>query len=178
MSAVVKAHPDKFFIGIDANAKPLEKLSTRITRKPAKGGLPNAMFVKAAVEDLPIEFDGIASEIYINFPWGSLLRAVATGGAIILDSLRRISTPEGRLTITIGIDPTRDRGELGRLGIPELNKAYIENDLNKAFAEASFLMTEHLDLEPAEWSRLDTSWARKLGGNENRQVFRLSFVRK
>ena len=66
---------------MDANAKPLEKPSMKATRKPAKGGLANAMFVQAAVEDLPVEFDGVADEIHIHFPWGSLLRAVATGDA-------------------------------------------------------------------------------------------------
>lgn len=67
--AAAKANPNRFYIGIDANAKPLEKRSIKITRKRAKGGMPNAMFVQAAVEDLPEELDGIASEIYVNFPW-------------------------------------------------------------------------------------------------------------
>ena len=68
MSALAKARPDKFIIGIDANAKLLEKLSMKITRKPAKRGLPNAIFVQAAAEDLPEEFEGVASEIFLNFP--------------------------------------------------------------------------------------------------------------
>ena len=111
-------NPAIFYIGIDANAKPLEKLSTKATRKPAKGGLPNAIFVQAAVEDLPQEFTGIASEIYVNFPWGSLLRAVAAGDQNVLESFRRVLRPDGSLTGTIGVDPTRDRTELERLNRP------------------------------------------------------------
>ncbi len=105
VSAAARANPNKFYIGIDANVKPLEKPSMKATRKPSKGGLPNALFVQAAIEDLPDELDGIADEIHIHFPWGSLLKAVATGDEAVLASLRRISAPECMLEIVIGIDP-------------------------------------------------------------------------
>ena len=68
VSAMAKRAPNKFFIGIDANVKPLEKPSMKATRKPNKGGLPNVMFVQAAVEALPEEFTGVADEIHIHFP--------------------------------------------------------------------------------------------------------------
>ncbi len=170
VSSSAKAHPDKFFIGIDANTKPLEKLSTKITRKPAKGGLPNAMFVQAAVEDLPAEFDGIASEIYINFPWGSLLRAVATGEASVLYSLRRILIPEGRFTIAIGIDPIRDRSELDRLDVPEFSEDHLEK-LIRLYEFAGLGGVEYCELDTAGWAGLETSWARKLSRNDSRRVF-------
>jgi tRNA G46 methylase TrmB len=34
-------NPRKFYLGIDANPQPLEKISEKIHRKPAKGGLQN-----------------------------------------------------------------------------------------------------------------------------------------
>jgi ubiquinone/menaquinone biosynthesis C-methylase UbiE len=150
VSSSAKADPEKFYIGIDANAKPLEKLSMKATRKPAKGGLRNAMFVQAAAEDLPEELNGVASEIFVNFPWGSLLRAVAIGDPDVLGSLRSILHPGGSLTITIGIDPIRESG--------------LE-------------MREAREISMPEWSHIETSWARKLGGNDGRKVFRLRFVR-
>lgn len=171
------ANPSKFYVGLDANAKPLEKPSTKITRKPAKGGLANAMFVQAAVEDLPDEFDGIASEIYINFPWGSLLRAVAVGDEAILESLRRISASRGRLQITVGVDPERDRAEFQRLCMPRFDEQYVRNTLLPRYASAGFICEDLRKLHSGEWSKLETSWARKLGGNETRQVLRLRFVR-
>ena len=85
-----RSNPRKFFIGIDANSRQLEKISEKIYRKPAKGGLPNVVFVQSAAEDLPSELKGIASEVYVNFPWGSLLRAVAGGNRTALINLRRI----------------------------------------------------------------------------------------
>ena len=177
VSSVAKANPEKFYIGIDANAKPLEKPSMKATRRPAKGGLPNAMFVQAAAEDLPEEFAGIASEIHVNFPWGSLLRAVATGDPAILDSLGRILIPNGSLTITIGIDPSRDRTELDRLDIPEISLNYLESALSGHYLHTRFRVIVIGELTSDEWEKIDTSWARKLGGNRERRVFRMRFAK-
>ena len=38
VSAAAKENPNKFYIGIDVNVSPLEKISEKIHRKPAKGG--------------------------------------------------------------------------------------------------------------------------------------------
>ena len=175
VSASARANPDKFYIGVDANAKPLEKPSMKATRKPAKGGLPNAMFVQAAIEDLPEELSGTADEIHIHFPWGSLLKAVATGDPKILQSLHRISAPGALLEIVIGIDPVRDKAELERLDVPELTPIILHSYLVPKYISAGFTLIDHGHLEPAQWSRLETSWARKLQGNSDRVVVFLTF---
>jgi 16S rRNA (adenine(1408)-N(1))-methyltransferase len=107
-----RRNPRKLYIGVDANPRPLEKISEKIHRKPAKGGAPNALFVQAAVEDLPPELDGVADEVHVHFPWGSLLRAMATGDPAVLRNLRRICSPGALLEVVIGVDPERDRGEV------------------------------------------------------------------
>jgi 16S rRNA (adenine(1408)-N(1))-methyltransferase len=175
VSAAATACPAKFYIGVDANVKPLEKPSMKATRKPAKGGLPNAMFVQAAVEDLPPEFDGVADEIHIHFPWGSLLKAVATGDADILASLRRIAADGCQLEIVIGIDPERDRVELERLGVPELTPIILHSFLIPRYIAAGFEYVEARTLTHAEWSKLETSWARKLLRSSDRRVTFLRF---
>jgi 16S rRNA (adenine(1408)-N(1))-methyltransferase len=175
VSAMAKENPNKFYIGVDANTKPLEKPSMRATRKPKKGGLPNAMFVQAAVEDLPEEFDGTADEIHIHFPWGSLLRAVTTGDEDVLRALRRIGSPGCLLEIVIGIDPVRDKTEIERLDIPDLTPVFLHSYLIPKYKAAGFELLDHNKLGAAEWSRLETSWARKLQGNEDRKVVYLIF---
>jgi 16S rRNA (adenine(1408)-N(1))-methyltransferase len=175
VSAAARSNPNTFNIGVDANAKPLEKLSIKATRKPAKGGLPNAMFVQAAIEDLPAEFNGTADEIHIHFPWGSLLKAVTTGDAEILKSLRRISAPECLLEVVIGIDPERDKTEIERLDIPELTPIFLHSFLFPKYRSAGFRMLDHRNLKLHEWSKLDTSWARKLSPNVDRHVAHLLF---
>jgi 16S rRNA (adenine(1408)-N(1))-methyltransferase len=175
VSAAARANPNKFFIGVDANAKPLEKLSTKVTRKPSKGGLPNVMFVQAAVEDLPTELDKTADEIHIHFPWGSLLSAVATADEKVIGALRRVAAPGCLLEIVIGIDPERDKVEIERLDIPDLTPIFLHSYLFPKYLSAGFTLLEHGKLGPAEWSRLETSWARKLQGNSHRKVTYLVF---
>jgi 16S rRNA (adenine(1408)-N(1))-methyltransferase len=170
VSAAARANPNKFYIGIDANAKPLEKISMRATRKVKKGGLPNAMFVQAAVEDLPAEFDATADEIHIHFPWGSLLRAVATGDEHILHSLRRIAAPGCLLEIVIGIDPVRDRSELERLGVPVLSPVILHSFLVPKYLSAGFELIDSGILAYRHWANMETSWARKLKLGEGRTV--------
>jgi 16S rRNA (adenine(1408)-N(1))-methyltransferase len=175
VSAAARANPNKFFIGIDANSKPLEKLSTKVTRKISKGGLPNVMFVQAAVEDLPSELDGSADEIHIHFPWGSLLKAVATADQNVIAALGRVAAPGCLMEIVIGIDPERDKTEVERLDIPELTPVFLHSYLFPKFAAGGFKLVDHGKLKPAEWARLDTSWARKLQGNSDRRVTYLVF---
>lgn len=175
VSAAARANPNKFYIGIDANAKPLEKISMKATRKPAKGGLPNAMFVQAAVEDLPDELNGVADEIHIHFPWGSLLRAVTTGDEDILNALRRIAAPGCLLEIVIGIDPVRDRTEIERLGIPELTPIIIHSFLVPKYIAAGFELEDHGFLDADQWLKLNTSWAKRLHRGSGRKVLHLLF---
>jgi 16S rRNA (adenine(1408)-N(1))-methyltransferase len=165
--------PTKFFIGVDANPKALEKISEKIYRKPAKGGLPNVLFLQAAVESLPEELDGVADEIHIHFPWGSLLRAVVAGDAEILSGLRRICAPHCLLEIIIGLDPQRDRAQIERLGLPALSEEYLKAVLVPRYEAEGFEVLERGELSHFEWSELQTSWARKLQGNTGREVFYL-----
>lgn len=173
VSAWARQHPDKFFIGIDANAKPLEKISMKATRKPAKGGLANVLFLQAAAESLPDELNDVADEIHVHFPWGSLLRAVAVGDETVLRGLRRIAAPDGWLEIVIGVDLVRDRAELARLGLPPLTPAYLEKTLRPKYEAAGFAVRETGALPAPDWARLKTSWARKLQGNDSRTVIYL-----
>ena len=147
----------------------------RATRKPAKGGLPNAMFVQATVEDLPDEFTGIASEIHINFPWGSLLKSVVAGDASVLASLHSIARPGCRLEIIVGLDPVRDKSEIERLALPELKPLVLHSYLIPTYHDAGFELEDHGWLGPREWGRVETSWARKLQGGSDRTVLRLVF---
>lgn len=165
-----RQNPNNFYIGIDPNTRPLEKISEKIHRKPAKGGAPNVLFIQAAVEDLPSELDGVADEVHVHFPWGSLLRSVATGDVEVLGSLRRICAPGALLEVVLGLDPERDRSEIERLGIGSLSTEFIDDTLVPRYATAGFEVTERGVLESSEWSKFDTSWARRLRGNDQRSI--------
>lgn len=165
-----RQNPNKFFIGIDPNTRPLEKISEKIHRKPAKGGAPNVLFIQAAVEDLPSELDGVADEVHVHFPWGSLLRSFAAGDLAVLRSVRRICAPEALLEVVIGLDPERDRSEIERLDLSPLSLDFVDQTLLPQYAAAGFEVTERGVLEPSAWSTFNTSWAKRLHGNEHRSI--------
>jgi len=166
-----RKNPDRFYIGIDASPAALAKISEKIHRKPAKGGAPNALFIQAAVEDLPSELDGIADEVHVHFPWGSLLRAVAVGDETVLKGLRRICNVAAYLEVVIGIDRERDYSEIERLGIPELSTEYVEKELSARYRIAGFTVTESGVIAATEWPHIETSWAQKLKGAKSRELF-------
>ena len=165
-----RSNPNKFYIGIDANPRRLEKLSEKIHRKPAKGGLPNVLFLQASIEDLPSELDGVADEVHVHFPWGSLLRVVANGDGTGLNHLRRICARDALLEVVIGLDPERDRSEIERLGLSELTVEHIDRELALQYRAAGFEILERGVLGQSEWPKLRTSWAKRLQGNESREV--------
>ena len=165
-----KENPARFYIGIDPNAKPLEKVSMKATRKPAKGGARNVLFVQASVEDLPNELNNVADEIHIHFPWGSLLRSVATGERDVLQGLRRIMVDGGLLEVVIGVDADRDRTEVERLGLPHISLDYLTSVLEPRYRASRLAIKEKGSLAAHEWPHLQSSWARRLSGNDRRQV--------
>ena len=165
-----RQNPNKFYIGIDPNVSPLKKISEKIHRKKSKGGASNVLFVNASVEELPQEFDGVADEVHVHFPWGSLLRAVAAGDVNILQNIRRMCADDGVLEIVIGIDPERDQAELNRLGLQSVTVQFIDETLVTHYREAGFRIVERGELRAKDWPEFKTSWAKRLKGNENRPL--------
>lgn len=168
-----RENPNRFYIGIDANVRPLEKISEKIHRKPAKGGAPNVIFIQAAVEDLPPELDETADEIHVHFPWGSLLKAVASGDENVLQSLRRICIREALLEVVIGLDSSRDLTEITRLGLQSFSIEFIDSVLVSKFRAAGFEISERGTLQAGEWPEFKSSWARRLKGKDTRPIIYL-----
>ena len=85
--------PEQYVIGIDACRENLYHSS----HKP----LPNALYVIANAEALPIELSSLATRITINFPWGSLLTGLLTSGSQVLAGLHMIAWPSAQLEIRL-----------------------------------------------------------------------------
>ena len=165
-----RRNPKKFYIGIDPNVRPLEKISEKIYRRPAKGGAPNVLFIQASVEDLPAELDGVADELHVHFPWGSLLRAVATGDVTVLGNLRRLCAPGALFEIVMGLEPVRDQSEIQRLELPALSLEHIDQVLAPRYVAAGFEIAERGILPASEWPEFETSWAKRLQQSEQRVI--------
>jgi 16S rRNA (adenine(1408)-N(1))-methyltransferase len=168
-----RANPDKFYVGIDVNPAPLEKVSEKAHRKPAKGGAPNVLFVQAPIGELPAELNGTADEVHIHFPWGSLLSAIWGGDETTLAGIRRICARDALLEVVIGLDPERDRSELGRLGLTGLSEEHSRDRLARCYTAAGFDICEMGMISPGDWPCLDTTWAKRLRVSRSRQLFYL-----
>jgi 16S rRNA (adenine(1408)-N(1))-methyltransferase len=157
-----KRRTDRLYIGIDSATSALEKPSEKIHRKPAKGGLKNALFVQASVEDLPEELNGIADEVHIHFPWGSLLQAVINGETTVLSGIRRICSPGALMEIVTSIDEGRDGSEISRLQLELLSENYVRDTLKKRYDTAGFSIKEYGTIGGADWPDICTSWSQRL----------------
>jgi tRNA G46 methylase TrmB len=72
---LAKSSPGALFIGVDTNAAGLSEVS----RKAARGGGGNAVFVVADAMDALGALRGRVDVLSITLPWGSLLRRVLEG---------------------------------------------------------------------------------------------------
>ncbi len=142
---VARRDPGCFAIGVDACR---EQLRDRSRRAPH-----NALFVIANALQLPGELDGVASEITVNFPWGSLLRALLDGDRALLEGIERVSRPAARLCVRLNASALAEAGV--RL---EQGGALVRNALVAGGLQAGRLRM----LGAAELRHIPSSWARRM----------------
>ncbi len=154
-------------MGVDANADNLRAASQRAAGKPARGGLPNLIFGRLALEAAPGELVGLADEISVLLPWGSLLAAVA-GGAPGLDdaatarisALAALGKADARLRVIFGHGPT-DAAGTASLGLPDMTTPGFPAQLAARYRAAG-LEAQVRALALDEVRALPTTWAKKL----------------
>jgi hypothetical protein len=141
--------------------------SRRAARAAAKGGLPNALFVVAAAERLPDALQGIADELTIQFPWGSLLRgALALDGAAAA-GIAALLASEGTATVTFSIED-RDRLHLPTVDATELARRWCTFGLD---------VCGFRDATPGELRAMPSTWGRRLAAGQGRRAWRLHLAR-
>jgi 16S rRNA (adenine(1408)-N(1))-methyltransferase len=126
--------------------------------------------VHAVAEDLPPELDSVAAEVWVNFPWGSLLRAVVVGDKVVLSNLRRICAPQAELKIFISLDTERDRSEIESLELPQISREFLKTVLKPRYEAAGFEVVKADELPNEQWPQIRTSWAKRLRDNRQRSL--------
>ncbi len=130
--------------------------------------MPNLLYVRAAIEDLPTELAGLADHVSVVLPWGSLLAAVARPSVKLLGSIRALCQPNAKLTVVFALDPDRDRSEVERLDLAPLLGGDLESHLKQAYREAGFLVMSLRALRPEELRLWPSTWARRLAWGRSR----------
>jgi 16S rRNA (adenine(1408)-N(1))-methyltransferase len=168
--AEARARPNAFVLGVDAVAEAMAVSSRRASTKPSRGGVENAMFVCAAAETLPGPLEAVADEITVNYPWGSLLKALALPDVDLLGSIASLGRPGARFSALINIQPLRDAALTERLG---LSGAMLPRDplgLAGAYARAGLAALRIRD--SSDKPPVSTSWGKHLAISK-REVWKL-----
>ncbi|MGZ6296969.1 MAG: class I SAM-dependent methyltransferase [Candidatus Limnocylindrales bacterium] len=166
------AEPTTLAIGLDAVAGAVADASRRAARPATRGGLPNALFVVAAAEALPAELQGVADEVTLLFPWGSLLRGLLGPDAGLGAALVGLLRPGGCLTLVVSLIE-RD-GPAGQIA----SATSLVRDISSAFERAGLRLGEARPLDAAGVRAIGSSWGRRLrAGGPERPAWRLQFER-
>ena len=128
------------------------------------------------MESLPVELAGVADQVTVVLPWGSLLAAVALPRPEVLRGIRALCQPGARLTVVLGSDPARDRAELQRLGIPSLQPSELASRLALGYGEAGFTLKAVRALEPNGLARWPSTWTARLARGDGRAFVELEAV--
>lgn len=155
-------HPETFVVGIDPVHGAMREFSARARRKPTRGGLPNLLYVVASIEQPPPELAGCCNQIFVNLPWGSLMRGIIEADAAVLGNLACLAADDAHLRISLNTRVFDDPVPLDVQGLPEVTIGYAETVLAPAFSRHGFTLTEARFLAPEELIDLATSWAKRL----------------
>lgn len=151
---------DRFFIGVDACRENL--------RANSRLKLPNALFVIASAQALPLELKGLASQININFPWGSLLESLLNNDEALINGLLTITCPGAKLDIYLNGEALKTAGWALESGSDQ-----IENNLNASgWGTKSRSWIDTLALHS-----IPTTWAKRLAFGRDPRAIQLRLER-
>jgi 16S rRNA (adenine(1408)-N(1))-methyltransferase len=162
------AHPDWFVVGVDALSERLADYSAKALRKRAKGGLPNALFVRASAEQPPPELRGRADDVRVLLPWGALLVGLVDPPRrpAVLDGIAALAHHQGAdLTIVLNAEPWEESTPKDMADLPPVTVDSVEHTLKPAYAERGITVVETRELTEPEVKDLATTWARRLAAS-------------
>jgi 16S rRNA (adenine(1408)-N(1))-methyltransferase len=166
--ALAEAEPTTLVIGVDADASSMAETSRRAARRAA---VPNVLFVVASAEAPPSELLGLADEVRILFPWGSLLRGLLGHDERVARGIAALARPGARVSATISITARDGVGETSELD------ASAVAELGRALGPAGLRLTGSHRVDRDEVRATRSTWGRRLlGASGERPVRRLEFV--
>ena len=165
-----RARPEALVVGIDALEDAMRESISRASRKPARGGAANAVFVVGDATAPPAELAGRASLVTVNFPWGSLLRALAEPRPEALREIAGLLRPAGRLVALLNLSAGEDSAYAERLELPPLDRDHIEGRLVPGWRDAGLEDVSWRALAPGEEPPHRTSWGQRLVRGSGRET--------
>ncbi len=161
------ANPRVLYIGIDPSEKQLKIYARDAQRKK----LENVLFVVGSVEHLPNEFEGVADEIYVNFPWGSLLETFVKPIKENLMNIVGLLKKGGTIKLVFGYDELLEPSEAKRMDLPVIDLDYIKGVLIPEYKKLGLEIAEYSQFD-RKTQKVETTWYKSLN-RSNRTWFYL-----
>lgn len=168
---LAKENPDRLIIGIDPNQKAIEKNSAKIYKKRPKGGLPNVLYVLATIEEIPNELREIANQVFINFPWGSLLKGIVKVQNKTWGNIKSVCQKGALVDLIFGYEDFTEAKVIKDHNLPYLDLSYMENTMLPKLKKLDWEALEIRKLTNADLKGYPSSWARKLAFGKDRTFY-------
>ena len=143
--------------------------SRRAARSVARGGLPNALFVIAAAERPPVELLGLADDLTVFFPWGSLLRGILGLDEAAARGTASLVRPGGSIMALVSVTE-RDGADLPLLD------ATAEAGLAVRWAGHGAGVASFVPASTEAIATTRSTWARRLSAGRQRPAWRLDLT--
>lgn len=155
-------NPKNFYIGIDADRNSLADCSSRAAKKPARGGCENVAFLCMNLLQPSEDLKGLADHLHINFPWGSLMEAVAFPDVHAMQRMASLAKPQAKFDYYLNLYVFANEEQRERMGLPLMDESYVTETLIPKMREAGWAVEEHTFLEPEALKDHPSSWAGRL----------------
>ncbi len=170
---MAKKKPEHMFIGVDADRSQLSIGSAKAAKKPAKGGCDNAMFFCMNVLNMPSFFKDFASYININYPWGSLLNAVAEPDENMLEQIAALAKNKAIFEMVLNLQVFNDPTQRENMNLPEFNMKFVEETLLPIYEKHGFSPIRYQFYKPGQDAGIPSTWGGQLTRNSKRPTFYL-----
>lgn len=164
-----REHADTLCIALEPVGENMIEFSAKAIKKPARGGVENAIFLVDSAENLPAALSGRATRLTINYPWGALLRAMARPEPTLLSRLAAACQPDARMVCLLNASVFADPGYVERLDLPTLDVEYVARHLVPAYLGVGLRIDQYryLEHEPPPHR---TTWGQRLVRGSQRQT--------
>lgn len=142
---MARQHPGHFVLGIDACRESLGRTS-RLAPS-------NALFLIGNVLTLSTDLEGVATDITINFPWGSLLEGLLDADSGVASTLRLLARPLAALEVRLNAGALAESGWQLQDGVTRIRRS---------LQAQSFLMDPATELDVAALRQFQSSWSKRL----------------
>jgi 16S rRNA (adenine(1408)-N(1))-methyltransferase len=163
--------PDWLVLGLDALDEPLGEIAYRAARKAARGGRPNLVLLRAAIEALPGELDRIADEVDVLLPWGALLEGIVRARPQVIGGIAALARPGALVQVTLNGEIWLDSTPARYADLPLPTPDYVAEAIEPEFRRNGIELGAARYLTAAEAKGLPTTWARRLGHGRSHPRF-------